>query len=223
MSAVVPKYFSNIHGSSNPKKALEEPRIKELLQTSAVEYTRLPAAVLFRQATAQDVGSENALTTWIIDHRGQLVVESYKEFTKGDVDKGIYILRYPAPLGKGKTGALVYNEWFMGKREFGERYRAESALGQHAAGMPGYKEAFAQGEVKRRGILVDPEVIEVLGGADGTALLMAPWGLPMRCVLGGLLTQDGYSIGPGILRDQYVATPPPHAAQTSHGLKKPRQ
>ena len=208
MSADVPEYFSDIHGASSPKQALEEPRIQELLQTSAVEYTRVPGAVLFRRATELDVGPDNALTTWIIDHRQQLVVESYKKFTKGDVDKGIYILRYPAPLGEGKTGAPVYNEWFMSEKEFRQRYQEASALGQDAAGMPGYKEAFAQGEVKRRGILVDQEVIGVLGGANGAALLMAPWGLPMRCVEGGLLTKDGYSIGPGILRDQYAATPP---------------
>lgn len=196
--------------SGPPKRALEDPQIKELLKKSTVEYLRRPGAILARRATIQrDAGPDNQLITWIIDHRGLLVVESVKEFTAKEVSDGIYVLRYPGPLGKDENGALIYNEWFVTETEFKKRYHFGPLVpGLDGADLPDYREAFSHGEVRKRGIIVNPQVIEILGGAEGAAILMAPWGLPMRCVLGGLLTQSGSSIAPGILRDLYDPVQP---------------
>lgn len=128
-------------------------------------------------------------------------------FTEKEISEGIYILRLPIPLGTDNTGALIYNEWFNREGEFQKKYNSDSVRSLGASDMSEYVKVSAKGEVKRRGIHISPEVIEILGGADGTAFLMAPWGRPMRCVLGGLLTDHGYSIGPGILDDHYKPTP----------------
>ncbi|KAF8425297.1 hypothetical protein EV426DRAFT_597046 [Tirmania nivea] len=165
--------------------AIKIPEIRELLETCSVSYRR-PDSVLVeaRRATMKD--TESPLTTFVTDRHGNLLIESEKKFSKEEIDSGIIILRYPAPICEQQ-----YNEWYVTKKEWEEKY-----IGNPGEEWASYK---TKNAVIKHGLDITPKVIRLLGGENGRAEISAPWGGTMWALDGGLLTKEGSAIAPQIL------------------------
>ncbi|KAF8464235.1 hypothetical protein BDZ91DRAFT_764167 [Kalaharituber pfeilii] len=186
--------------SSEPQYPLEIPAIAALLRQESKEYRRREDPAHFieaRLASSDDLAKP--LETWITDRNDQLVLETVKEFTKDEIAAppgSIILLRYPRPITTDPS--VKYNEWFMLAAAFNKQY-------QETAGSEWKPHRPINKVVIKKGITIDKNLIQLLGGDinNGRATIRPPWDGSMVIVEGGILTKDGYGIGPKILAEYY--------------------
>ncbi|KAF8458776.1 hypothetical protein BDZ91DRAFT_742606 [Kalaharituber pfeilii] len=186
--------------SSEPQCPLDIPKITARLRNESKEYRRRegPAHhVQARIASPEDLAKP--LQTWITDRNNQLVLETEKVFTENEVEApagSIILLRYPKPIITDPS--VKYNEWFMSAGAFNKQY-------QETAGSEWMPHRLINKAAIKEGIKIDKGLIELLGGdtENGRATIKPSWGGSMVIVEGGLLTKDGYGIGPKILEEYY--------------------
>ncbi|KAF8441119.1 hypothetical protein BGX38DRAFT_1272810 [Terfezia claveryi] len=77
-------------------------------------------------------------------------------------------------------------------------------------GTPGEEYAFYESKklVEKEGLVITPEVIRILGGQDGQAVVQPAWGGSMLALDGGLLVSDGSCIAPRILERYFKCEGP---------------
>lgn len=81
-------------------------------------------------------------------------------------------------------------------------------------GTPGEEYASYESKnlVEKKGLVITPEVIRILGGRNGRAEVQPGWGGSMLALEGGLLVSDGSCIAPRIL-ERYFKNEGPVAGQ----------
>lgn len=185
--------------TEHPVVAIDLPAIQHLLKIGLVQYTRLPHfRVQARRANQTDL--QNPLITYVTDHHGKVLVETVKLFNPQDAITGIILLRYPDPINVpsgNPQSEPIYNEWYVPSQGWSKSYH----------GTPGTEWASYESKkrVERKGLLITPEVIKILGGRNGKSEVQPGWGGSMLALEGGLLVSDGSCIAPRILERYYIS------------------
>ncbi|KAF8416859.1 hypothetical protein BGX38DRAFT_747633 [Terfezia claveryi] len=197
-----PNAHSSLSLSGVSVVAIDLPGIQNLFETSLVRYSRLlHVRVQARRASQRDL--QHPLTTYVTDRHGRILIETKKYFNPQDTTTGIIFLRYPDPIDNSSTNPRstpIYNEWYVPLPSWSKIYH----------GTPGEEYAFYESKklVEKEGLVITPEVIRILGGQDGQAVVQPAWGGSMLALDGGLLVSDGSCIAPRILERYFKCEGP---------------
>ncbi|CAM3569559.1 hypothetical protein [Parendozoicomonas haliclonae] len=163
-----------------------------MVRFAQAELFRKKAPTLGRLPAPGEVGM--LLPTKVSDGQGGAVQETINYIREDHV-----IARNPEPVVPG-----VYNEWLVKKVDWLESYGA----------LPTSNRTFKPFTRKAviRAILIDDEVLRLLGSEDGeTALIHVGWSPEgMRVFRNGYLTRSGYGIAPEEMEETYRRVPAAH-------------
>ena len=145
---------------------------------------RKKALTLGRLPASHEIGT--LFPTWVADGNGGVIQETTNRVAEDHI-----VVRKPEPVIPG-----IYNEWLVKRVEWLEIYGA----------LPtGHEFSSFNRKAAIEAILIDDEVLQLLGSEDGeTAMIHVDWNPEgMRVFRSGYLTRKGYGIAPEEMEATY--------------------